>query len=148
MGETRAPIKIAGPGKCLVSERGITAVGFAARAQVASLTTFILVMALVVMTLIVIFPSGTTLIVFGGGGGTILTALLKGRGAHAADKPVRFVLPWDAIADVRPDVHAGGVVMLVEDFDPRGTLHFVPDDGVEAFLDAASRCKAGFFARS
>lgn len=142
MGRIHAPIKIAGPGRCEVTEQGVTVSGFLAKSQGGSVFLFLVSSAAWVALWMTLLPGRgvfANAMIFGGVSAILYGTVLRGRGKHKADKPVEWSIPWGSISGVGPDDQPGAVHFLVKNFKPKGTIHFCPEGGPEAFTAAIKR---------
>ena len=139
LGKTVAPIEIAGPGSCAVSEEGLKVSGHESKSQSAIYWLLFGGFVIAVYAIKIEFepPSWAFYAILGVG-----IALLLGTGARIGQKrklgkAIRLTIPWESVSKFDADGESPEtVVVTIRKFKPKGALFFTPASGAESFLQA------------
>jgi hypothetical protein len=140
MGIADAPVKIAGPGRCTVSEDGFEVTAFAPASKAPAALVFVLAM-IVAVALVMTFADSDFRRwgkIAGFGVLPFALPLIRGSGKYREDRPVTIVVPRDK-AEVLPEKNHGLVLIRIRKMKPSGMIHFRPEAGVATFMSAVRR---------
>jgi hypothetical protein len=140
---SQTPLKIAGPGRCVLDSSGLQAFGFRPPIGFLSLLAGLFFWWVGCALLITVAPplvAGAAFLL-GLGGGIALWLKRRGRRGHRPDKPVELRFRWDGVKQVMSLLGSSGQpeLIAVATRRPAGTLYFAPTAGPHAFITALAR---------
>jgi hypothetical protein len=141
MGAGHAPVPIAGPGTCQITDEGLRFSAFEAKSQALMVAVFLLLLLAIGVAGVAAkaeFGLGSRRgIVIAGAclAGWFFYNVMRGRGQHHQNRPKQIAVPWQN-TEVLEHGADGTVVFLMKGTKRKGTIHFKPEAGVTAFMDA------------
>jgi len=139
VGTTVVPINIGGEGKCTVTKDGLEVEGFRTRPRGPFILLVLGALATGAYFLRIRFdlPDWFFYVVLTAGLGLFLRSMITGSKTKSLGTPIKLSIPPSSIKRFAIDPNSDNVVLVViEDFDPKGGLYFSPHDGAQSFLDA------------
>ena len=141
MGTTEKPILIGGPGRCRLTDDGLTVDGFEVPTRGPLTLLAFGVFFCAAIGLSIHFGIDVELPAIAAIVATLVVSVALGkRGKKERGDPIEVIFPWSKIKKVKVENEAA--VVVVAGFDPSGGLHFAPNGPVEPFVDAINAALA------